>query len=535
MFIDSEKKMISHKLSKFLTEISFLNILNFMKEPFKDDWIPLYLKTSCLDSGIDFSFSLFTNIAPSFATFESPFERCIRPESGISIHQRGQNPEKIISDVSALVWKKESLRSRKKEESPEVFLNPLIYLNERIFLNKSNNTYIYVDNDGYEEILAESIEGEIWARLTILRKVLNAIGDHILILYFSLRVEGNNIDTILPDWKPGLNIYEEYFLDTDYIPPHPEKDRWGGKGLSYFEGKRIINLLSKEPAPLKFILDMDKNDHPILKDLSTLSGNSLKILHFSVEVLDKYRRNNYCKVDARSLQTPGFYLQLTNQNNENVSVFAYKIADLPFKEQEHWAKYNISPNESTKITDNELRPIAYGIPTNPEQPDYVLKKLYIEVIKKWQQKYGFPFFTHLDEKNQSRLEGLRMAPDYLGEAEFDKLITDFHTLLIEHLNDKDIQEKLALQNANYKIKKKPSVEEKLEIVKTYLEKIMGENKSTEDFLKISKDTINKMRTDACHKSQKSDFIKEEKFLHYNSQIIPITINFLTTLINFPSF
>ena len=242
---------------------------------------------------------------------------------------------------------------------------------------------------------------------------------------------------------------------------------------SCLEGKRLIEPLSKfesgyaggSPPPqrhyIKFIVNVHGDEYTCAPEqLNNASGKNpdapfhLTPIHFSKQVLDRYYHepNKYTVKDS-SVETSGWSMKIDNHASDKVRVTFRDLCHLPYTEQLHWRVHNIPPEGG--VSETSSRRNVQGEWANSDQPDLLFKQHYELLRRACDEGLGWQLLKPLGSGDEYRLQRIRV-PATDEQSQFDDLVGDLQTVLIESLDVKSLK-KLLLPAAREQFKGKGSI------------------------------------------------------------------------------
>jgi hypothetical protein len=344
-------------------------------------------------------------------------------------------------------------------------------LYHNLYYDASKNVYLKLNDDGQEE------EGAIIER-TQAKVKLRLLSEYLAVrqMHFVLFFEGNYWSE---QTREELGVSTE--KDFSVTSAHLRMDFWtgedafgdGSKCFSRLLGKMILPCPTDSiPDPFsrkdekfgEFIIGIDEHGKPVRHtcDHNLLSNNFganpgephyLTPVHFRREVLQKYFDNPQAySVEDGVVHCRGFWnVRLDNDHPDRVIVFLGDLGrDLPESERHHWLGYNIAPEG--KMSETAHMRSFRGWFADPKSSDLVFKRLYQEINREWQAKYGWPFFLPLREEDEHVFKVIR-SPLTENPDEFDKLVLYVTKVLIDSLNEAEIAKSITLEEKDKGIKK----------------------------------------------------------------------------------
>lgn len=138
--------------------------------------------------------------------------------------------------------------------------------------------------------------------------------------------------------------------------------------------------------------------------------HGIKLTFFKKEVLDKYYNDaKRYDVDGFTISCDYFSLKIDNNVMKYVPVFVHYLSALPHKEQLYWKHYNIEPKEGMTMSRRYYQVMIEGNwSTEPSTPDIYFKSAYAKFNKKWQEKFGWPFYKELSGLDNYQFKALHI-------------------------------------------------------------------------------------------------------------------------------
>ena len=325
-----------------------------------------------------------------------------------------------------------------------------------------------------------------------------------------VRIKPDNVEAhlmYLRQYQAGTEMYLAFFLDSirySRIPLDnmPAKDRNRRKQEDLRRWSRLIErcdfnnefrtfsrLLAKvilPPPPreqagiypfetngkeVEFIIGIDENgaevqytSHPekLRNGFNADPGapHYLTPVYFRREVLGKYygEPERYRVEDGRLYCLSLWSCQIDNDiNGSYVAVFLGDLGRyLPYEERLHWRQYNILLEGSISETNFRRSVLAQFV--DAKTPDLMFRKEYVEIIRDWEKKYGWPLFLPPMLEDNYLIETVRV-PTTNSQSEFDEQILRLTKLLVDSLNKaKLIAHGTSTTPSNTKIKNTKSID-----------------------------------------------------------------------------
>jgi len=373
-------------------------------------------------------------------------------DRGIPIYHRygddkGFEPLVIIQDHSSI---RQSMMPQLSEE---------FRLYHNLWMNQNGTELYKIEYDGTEELVARVSQEIVQVRTRLLRQ-FQAGRQLDLVLYVDsvVIVEDNG------ESAKTIPIQTDLSGDSQRLTLSRSIDCETSSG-SFLLGKKILSApeIAKAGIPpwsdkpeenLEFIIDEDVNGDPIefTCDPSKLgnffganpeSPDYTTPVYFGRQVLQKYYNNpNKYSVGDGSVFCGNLWgLRLDNNHPQYVIAMLGDLGTyIPQAERRHWRQYNVV--SSGGLSDTTLRRWFLSLPANPEAPDLRFKLAYSQFRRYWREKSDWDLYRDLIEEDLHIIQRLRIPLDD-NEAEFEEQIICLSKLLIDSLNEKEIQQRLA--------------------------------------------------------------------------------------------
>jgi len=159
---------------------------------------------------------------------------------------------------------------------------------------------------------------------------------------------------------------------------------------------------------------------------------------FKKEVLSKYYNNpEKFSVEDGYLRCGGLWgLRMDNDHPDLVMVFLGDLGrDLFHTEQLYWKSYNLPPEGKMSSTCFKRSFLAQF--ADPGSEDLTFKTKFNQFSTKWSEKFGWPLFLPLNEKDSHLFVSLRV-PVTNDHSEFDSQVLAIAKILVDSLNEKEL-------------------------------------------------------------------------------------------------
>lgn len=133
-------------------------------------------------------------------------------------------------------------------------------------------------------------------------------------------------------------------------------------------------------------------------------------------------------------------MQIDNHDPDKVCVFLDHLGiHLPYAEQLHWRTHNIPPEGG--MSETFYRRMVQGEWASSDQPDILFKQSYEQLQKACGERLDWQLLKPLGSEDEYRLKRLRI-PVSDEQCDFDDLVQDLQTILIESINVKELKQLL---------------------------------------------------------------------------------------------
>ena len=343
-----------------------------------------------------------------------------------------------------------------------------------LYHDRATDTYIKIDEAGNEITVVVVKSNEVQIRHQEIRQFL-AIKQMCLSMLFEFNeystysLQKLGLSDVEPEFKrDGLMYWRHgYGGETGTY-------RKGFQSDSRLRGRRIIEPLPKSKSGLgdfaekrkyaEFIVDVDDNGDEVyhtcdpdklggLPEENSDAASKYTVIYFHKQVLDKYYNepNKYTVEDSIVRCASLWSMQIDNHDPDKVCVFLDELGiHLPYTEQLHWKSHNISPEGGVSKTFYER--MVEGKWASSDQPDILFKQSYEQLQKACNECLDWQLLKPLGPGDEYRLKRLRI-PVSDEQCDFDDLVQDLQTILIESINVKPLKRLLPVaEKANLKCK-----------------------------------------------------------------------------------
>lgn len=338
-----------------------------------------------------------------------------------------------------------------------VELSQEFVLLNNLYYDEHKSTYYAMLDDGNSDEVVRIKEGDnIYISLSYLIRYASA-KQMAIILFYDIRTRFEVTTSAL-----GVKEFSQEHKDNNIF-----YQIWGGNipsaeshAFSVLMGKKIIYPRAietcgywpyeKKQEFIDFIIGCDEMGTQITftcnpEKLDDYFGKNPEAPHyltpvfFKKEVLQKYISHPelYSVVDGCLHCKELWKIELDNYHKDVISVYLGDLGrDLPESERLHWRSYNIVSDEG--LSDISFKRDILGIFTDSNMIEHIFKQHYVQTNTAWLEKYGWPLFLPLTDKDQYNIDLLR-TPLTENQAEFDSLVLSLVKVLIDSLNEKKLQ------------------------------------------------------------------------------------------------
>lgn len=231
-----------------------------------------------------------------------------------------------------------------------------------------------------------------------------------------------------------------------------EAHRDGYQTECSLEARRLIGYAEIPKNTYGFIIGVDNYGNEIRRHPNDLGGAVYEgpgwspnpvFVDFKKTVLDKYYHNpnkytvRDCLLTGHDGEGNTPFLPLDDDHEHKVCVLFNCLAFLPDEELPHWQMHNIRP--AGKPSETYINRYAPGrIATESNRPEHRFRNRYSALAQLCNVRLGWNLLLPLRPNDEYRLRCLRV-PSSDEQSEFDELVQNLATILIDSLNQKDIK------------------------------------------------------------------------------------------------
>ncbi len=335
-----------------------------------------------------------------------------------------------------------------------------------LYHDRKTDTYIKIDDAGNEERIAIVKPHEVQIRLKEIRQFLTDKEMYLSIMfefneYSRYSLEELGLNDIEREFKrDGLICWRHDCCNHTAYPEFRSDSRLKGRRLikPLLKSKSGLGDFAEERKYVEFIVDTDENGDDIChtcdpRELNDFHGEDtackLTLVHFDKQVLDKYYNepSKYTVGDSMVRYPSLWSMKIDNHDPDKVCVFLDELGiSLPYAEQQYWRVHNIQPKDG--MSETFYRRMIQGEWASSDQPDILFKQSYEQLQKACDECLGWQLLKPLSPGDEYRLRRLRI-PVSDEQCDFDDLVQDLQTILIESINVKPLKRLLsAAENVN---------------------------------------------------------------------------------------
>ena len=361
---------------KEFTDWSF--ILDDYETSYKENWVIIHISTPM---GLD-SINLHSSLYPANEKNPDPIFRISEAAYCIST---SQNKDKILpyweKNLGIPLYFLRFYEGHKKGEKRYIEFNQLVTHLLDLHFSERLETYCALDDQGEEvehiKVYKKDEKRIVLFKRETLDKLLNA-GEWVLLRKFEFRcpepfflLEKDEYK----DQKYNIKLSKnqgKFYLNTRFLNRN-NKFHSEYEGLCFLHPKNYQKEEKKYCSfiiynPINDILLGEYNLNPKNFTNSSCKKNRLLfergIIFFNSEVLNKYKNDDKYTIEERRINCRGSWTLIYDINERNqVFTYPYCLAELPYKEQNHWKQHN------------EKKEASISIPNQTEGVDFKGEKL----------------------------------------------------------------------------------------------------------------------------------------------------------------
>lgn len=211
--------------------------------------------------------------------------------------------------------------------------------------NKEDRQYFFIDALGRKDEVIQVKAESVRVKLKYLLEYISVRKKHLVLCFDCMQI----VEREEEHTETGFDISGERFI-YHYMtrPVFTDKVQHRITGKTWIAPTRKkSHVRSFDRGPQKFetfITGRDAKGQDVLQDCKTGENKYLVLTWFNKKVLDKYLRNpTQYKVSTYAVVSNAFSLKMDNSRPDYVGVYLIELGVLPYKEQQHWKKYNVWP------------------------------------------------------------------------------------------------------------------------------------------------------------------------------------------------
>ncbi len=264
-----------------------------------------------------------------------------------------------------------------------------------------------------------------------------------------LGIPENEVESAEAELRDGHLSWRRIYRDT-------HKD--GYQTECSLEARRLIGYAKIPKNKYGFIIGIDEYGNEIRRHPNEIKsamyqgpGWSPKpvFVRFDKEVLDRYytRDSKYVVGDLELMWHDGGkvknFLPVDDDHDDEVWVLFSRLHLLPDEEIAHWQIHNIRPEG--KVSETYINRYApRGISTESNRPEHRFRNRYSALSQLCNSKLGWNLLLPLNSDDEYRLRCLRV-PSSDEQREFDELVQNLATILVDSLNQKCIKKLISAE------------------------------------------------------------------------------------------
>ena len=346
----------------------------------------------------------------------------------------------------------------KKETSLEISEEFRLYFN--LFEKDTNNdkkVFIYINDDGDEEEVAQIGKNKIEIKLKYIKEFLSVKHMHLAIYFEAMRFLNKTLEELgqqrVDEVKKGENYI--YSLCVRNLDLEDKKSQGWLLGKKLIVGSKDFNpdiWESKSDDKFEeFIIDVDEDGKEITYSCNTDYQDNPSFLtpvFFEREVLKKYYDNpdKYSVKDGRVKRDDFWGLRVLNNHPDHVIVWLGDLKYLSHKEQTHWRAFNLTPS-TRKISHTDFTRNIEGNFADPEYPEFYFKYKFQIFQEAWKKQFGWYLFKPLSKEDTYHFKSLHI-PTTNGQKEFDDQVASITKIMIDSLNEEELGKGLSINKEN---------------------------------------------------------------------------------------
>ena len=323
-----------------------------------------------------------------------------------------------------------------------------------LYPNKDVTEYVLRDFDTMDKVVVAVVEpNSVKIRFKELKRFLKSKK-----LYLSLRFgyteyskhSMSELGISQNEVESGEMELQDGHLSWRRIYREAHKDGYQTECL--LEARRLIGYAEIPKNNSGFIICVDEHGnedrrHPNEIKSAMYQGpgwsSNPVFVRFNKEVLDRYytRDSKYVVGDLSLIWHDAgdvkHVLPIDDDHDNEVWVLFSRLALLPDEELPHWQIHNVRPEG--RVSETYINRYAPGrTSTESSRPEHRFRNRYFALSQLCDAKLGWNLLLPLKPEDEYRLRSLRV-PSSNEQKDFDELVQNLATILIDSLNQKDIK------------------------------------------------------------------------------------------------
>ncbi|MDO6431528.1 hypothetical protein Q4E93_13065 [Flavitalea sp. BT771] len=337
-----------------------------------------------------------------------------------------------------------------------------------VYHSPQKKDYIFVNDNGDEDVVAKIDDGIGTIKLKFLKEYLSIRKKYLLIYFDIMRFSDKtlqqlNMSKINQNYKSDKHCFNH--LVTEDLNDSKKVTSWlaGKCTIEPINGFKYTNsVMELGEKYTDFIIGYDDNgEGNVFSCDDRLLGNYfganpgaplyVTSVYFKKEVLKKYYDNpaKYLVEDGCVRCNGSWILRMDNNNAEYIIVMLGDLGDLHLSEQLYWKSYNIAPLKGG-LSITAYKRFMEGVPYIPSEPDHLLKYVLESFNKEWKTVFGWELFKPLNPGDSHYLTGLHLLTTPDNGKELDEQVLALTKIFIDSLNEKELGAGLTKAKPNAK-------------------------------------------------------------------------------------
>lgn len=209
--------------------------------------------------------------------------------------------------------------------------------------SKQVRKYYFIDATGRPDEVIKVEEDHVQVKAAYLMEYISVRKMYFVLCFDLVKISETGEPADLPETSISG---KDFFYTQDIQPVFSDKTqlRLHGKcWIKYNARKNPSHYLDiKNRKYESFITGTSPDGKSILQDCTLDEKKYLVQTRFKKEVLHKYEKEpGIYKVSTYAIRSKYFTLNMDNSHAAYVTVYLIELGHLPYKEQQHWKKYNV--------------------------------------------------------------------------------------------------------------------------------------------------------------------------------------------------